>query len=128
MCESYDTVLSYLLHISTCRWVCERVRIVSKASLLAYRTGLHSSMTTAQTSSAAFKRDCYATLTMLLHVIGAVTSCLQVQSYRLTAARHYTEEGTGQVNMSLQDLQRSRPARSVRGLRPCHLCESGSLQ
>lgn len=106
VCDGYDSVLSYLLHISVCRWVCERVRVGSRASLLAYRTGLRSGMTSAQTSSAAFKRDCYATITTLLHVIGAVTSCVQAQAHRLLTARHYVDKDTDQVDMSLVEVQR----------------------
>ena len=41
----------------------------------------------------------------LLHVIRAVTSCVQARSYGLTAARHYTDEVTEQVKMSLAEIQ-----------------------
>lgn len=110
LCQCYECVLSFLLTLSTCRWVCESVRAISRVSLIT-TTHKSSSSSSLRTGAGAhtFKKDCHITLGLLLHMLGAIQATLQVQAHQAADYRNFASEGAARgqwlVPWSLDELR-----------------------
>jgi hypothetical protein len=119
LCLCYESILSFLLSLSTCKWVCERVRLASKASILASGSprAHDGGVSPALIAGNSFKKDCHVTLGLLHHVLGAVKASLQVQAHQVGDYRNYAsrrvcantnkEDAVVVVSLSLEELQRA---------------------
>lgn len=103
LCLCYESTLGFLMVLSTCRWVCESVRMASKAALISHQHRPGEAPPEALAAH-SFKKDCHVTLGLLLHMLGAIRGTVQVQAHQATDYRQYQDE-EGRVPWAVDELR-----------------------